>query len=782
MNKSFQGLASLRAIALQAGAVLLLSASAVLVSPAWGFNRAVMENLTATNQAIRVNTGSSVATSSVVVQNLYDLQLSPGQCVQTNAADLLSTTGFPCVLPGSALFINNTATLQAGATFYVSSGTAVNFSATTLVAGTLTAGSIFDTGLAPNQCVQTNGLSQFATTGLPCGSGGGGGGGGASFLKVVVNGVVVSTPTSDLAFSSAFTGSLTSLTTASLDLNYSSATAQGNTFNGNNQLVKTSALGVLPLSVLSNVIQNTSSLQTGATFYVSSGTVVTFNAGNTTLSSGSNPQLVLNNPNFAGLFYDSLGLSFGASAPISFWSFSNSGQLCSDFSTTCSVNAMLYGPSVAGGIAGFDVNGKLTAGGSFSLSTATIRGNMLIGNDYPSITNAPLNGLRMEGSLVVDSSATISGAGGLVVTSTITAGAETINDTGAGSIQFLENVDSTTFSPTALRDNLWASISSHTLVFNPNITSTYTVVGSSTVPVLGHVAIWSSQWGLIDGGSDLSILPNPTNAVLYNNGGSVGTSANFQFNGTSVTVKSSATFTSVGGQNPVNPGFVDVYDGKAATLYLGKPLFTVGSLNQADQFGVQDQTRIEMGAYGSKSGHLDVGELSSVANHRIQDDNAGTQFIDWWNAGEMDFQTATNANGGKNIVFKPNSVSEVVISSFGVTISTAVTITSSATVTGLTSTAHLNCRGGVPSLSSCGASPSVTGTDCAGKITEGTGSPTGCVVTFNAVYGVTPFCLVQTTSTVTTAAVTSTSGSQFTITTSASIPSDTIIYNCQGGD
>lgn len=88
-----------------------------------------------------------------------------------------------------------------------------------------------------------------------------------------------------------------------------------------------------------------------------------------------------------------------------------------------------------------------------------------------------------------------------------------------------------------------------------------------------------------------------------------------------------------------------------------------------------------------------------------------------------------------------------------------------------------------PSPSSCGSgSPSVIGTDTAGTIMEGTGSPTGCTLTFVNPWLSTPFCIVQTTSTVTTAAVTSISKTQLTIATSVSIPSDTINYICVGRD
>ena len=47
-----------------------------------------------------------------------------------------------------------------------------------------------------------------------------------------------------------------------------------------------------------------------------------------------------------------------------------------------------------------------------------------------------------------------------------------------------------------------------------------------------------------------------------------------------------------------------------------------------------------------------------------------------------------------------------------------------------------------PVLSSCGTSPSISGNDVAGEVTMGTGSPTGCVITFNASYAAAPYCTV----------------------------------------
>lgn len=49
----------------------------------------------------------------------------------------------------------------------------------------------------------------------------------------------------------------------------------------------------------------------------------------------------------------------------------------------------------------------------------------------------------------------------------------------------------------------------------------------------------------------------------------------------------------------------------------------------------------------------------------------------------------------------------------------------------------------IPALTSCGTSPAITGTDFAGTVTMGTGSPTGCVITFGTAYVTAPTCVVN---------------------------------------
>ena len=53
-----------------------------------------------------------------------------------------------------------------------------------------------------------------------------------------------------------------------------------------------------------------------------------------------------------------------------------------------------------------------------------------------------------------------------------------------------------------------------------------------------------------------------------------------------------------------------------------------------------------------------------------------------------------------------------------------------------------SAHSGTPALTSCGTSPAISGSDSAGTITLGTGTPTGCVATFSSAYTGVPYCVV----------------------------------------
>lgn len=52
----------------------------------------------------------------------------------------------------------------------------------------------------------------------------------------------------------------------------------------------------------------------------------------------------------------------------------------------------------------------------------------------------------------------------------------------------------------------------------------------------------------------------------------------------------------------------------------------------------------------------------------------------------------------------------------------------------------IRAGGAAPALTSCGTTPAISGSDLAGEVTMGTGTPTGCVITFNVAYAATPYC------------------------------------------
>ncbi len=51
--------------------------------------------------------------------------------------------------------------------------------------------------------------------------------------------------------------------------------------------------------------------------------------------------------------------------------------------------------------------------------------------------------------------------------------------------------------------------------------------------------------------------------------------------------------------------------------------------------------------------------------------------------------------------------------------------------------------GAAPAVSSCGTTPAISGSDLAGMVTTGTGTPTSCTITFNAAYAAEPYCMVH---------------------------------------
>ena len=73
---------------------------------------------------------------------------------------------------------------------------------------------------------------------------------------------------------------------------------------------------------------------------------------------------------------------------------------------------------------------------------------------------------------------------------------------------------------------------------------------------------------------------------------------------------------------------------------------------------------------------------------------------------------------------------------------TGTSVNAAVTALIIDSTSHLRVGATTaPALTSCGTSPTISGTDAAGLVTAGT-TATGCIITFNKPYANTPFCTV----------------------------------------
>ena len=90
---------------------------------------------------------------------------------------------------------------------------------------------------------------------------------------------------------------------------------------------------------------------------------------------------------------------------------------------------------------------------------------------------------------------------------------------------------------------------------------------------------------------------------------------------------------------------------------------------------------------------------------------------------------------------------------------------------------HLGTGTGTPALTSCGTSPTIAGSDMAGLVTLGTGTPTGCVITFSVAYTNAPFCVVTWQATPLASQSYSVSATAITLTQTAA-SSDKVNYVC----
>lgn len=92
---------------------------------------------------------------------------------------------------------------------------------------------------------------------------------------------------------------------------------------------------------------------------------------------------------------------------------------------------------------------------------------------------------------------------------------------------------------------------------------------------------------------------------------------------------------------------------------------------------------------------------------------------------------------------------------------------------------HVALAGAGPVISSCGTTPTVAGSDTAGEVTTGTGSPTACTITFSAAYAAQPYCLLEDRSALANLTSYTVSTSAIVVTNTAA-SSQKLVYTCSG--
>lgn len=449
-------------------------------------------------------------------------------------------------ISGSNNYIRNTSSLQSGATFYVSSATVSNLN----VGPTITFGQGSAPGLNEYDTVYTDNGSELGRAGMTNSSIGwfwreSPGSETLMSLSPVTNGV----------------GSHKGELSVQYDIKIGSITGAGLTTCGdsthaiawnsttNRFSCQTISSGGLPLpGGATNYINATSSLQAGATFYVSSGTVggnfvatgtITtpqYNVSNAigdiqTINGGIgvfSTQDIYVNPGSGNSFVVNNGstLSFVAS----------NGRV--SFTAPASIvgaSTVYVLPAQDGSSGQF-----LKTDGSHNLSFATASGS---GSGGYAVQPATVAFNLAQG--VTGTTFTFTGPSQSTVTYGLTVGSFTVSGTGPGASQFTEGTDASAFASAVGKDNFWASSSSHAFVTNYNgSASTGTVVVSTSVPTTGHLAIWSGQGTLTDGGTGGGggTPSAPTNSIQFNSASSFGGSANFS------EWTSSITNTFVGGE------------------------------------------------------------------------------------------------------------------------------------------------------------------------------------------------------------------------------------------
>ena len=294
-------------------------------------------------------------------------------------------------------------------------------------------------------------------------------------------------------------------------------------------------------------------------------------------------------------------------------------------------------------------------------------------------------------------------------------------------------------------------------------------------------------------------------ATFYQNGPAIISGITLNSNGiidgqnTRLDVRSSMTVTDTGTTHNPNAGLIDIWK---LNTFVGDPLFSIGTNDMNNQFVFKNYTA-PFYSFGIEVASLKFG----IANgDTIHDNNVGTsQGINFYaNGGDIDIKTGFGAG---DILLRPQnndgfrvsvitgitaSSSMTVISAGGILIRQSLSSTppsnfivnlSSANqsmVFGVQNSGHVISSGTVPTMGTCGTSPSVDGTDLEGVITVGSGVVTSCTINFASPYARAPVCVCSDNSTTVSCSNGTISTTAYTINTSATLGGGLLSYICMG--
>lgn len=582
-----------------------------------GFNNCLW-TIGSSNTVVGATSGGGVNNSSTGNSANTYVGYNAGSNVDFNAAPLTKSIciGFNCVVTSSF-------TAQIGG----SGVDAVLVKMSTMSVSSASVTGPLYTNVASGQCVQTGAGGQLTGTGSACGAGGGGSG--------IVN-------PGTFTWTNNFGMSLSTLTV-------STVTLTGDMLGNSGALL---------------LLHNVNNLFLGD------------NAGNLSLFGGGTNNAVVGADS---MFAPTSG---GNNAVLGFTSLNGFGSSDRNVAIgTFVLNGNAVADEVGVGYAALNTvtgPGNVGIGSNAGLVLVNSSSNVLVGYKTAYAQGSNVSATNLNGDVII-------GWGAGVSTTTTITNSIAIGYGASVSSSNVAQIGGAANSTTAVNMTVSSVTTSFAQVVGPgngNIQltisgSTYSVTSSSSTGpgiTVGHLAVFSSTNAtLVDGGSSGGTPGGSTMQIQYNNGGSFG-GAKSAVTASSTTIISSFSVTSNGSQNTLTaPGLVDIYQ---SAPNAGQILLNIGSSAQNDQVQVIDQAHLNCQRYGVLAGGLEAGSLVSQA---IESNQSQQQFINYWNAGEMDLQTATAANGGGNIVLKPGTSSEVIISTLAINISTSTVITSTGT-------------------------------------------------------------------------------------------------------